>query len=120
MTRSFLSLFTGLLFITAGSLTAAGQQTFTLSGHIDGLQIGDTLRFQRTIIYPKWQCEEAFDILIQQAKCILIVQQGQITQPLATTTQRDVKLIIFLFLINNLLLSFNSSHNDTFFKVFRL
>lgn len=67
MARSFLSLITGLLFITAGSFTAAGQQPFTLSGNIDGLQIGDTLRFQRTIIYPKWQCEEAFDILIQQA-----------------------------------------------------
>ena len=67
MARSFLSLITGLLCITAGSFTAAGQQPFTLSGNIDGLQIGDTLRCQQTIIYPKWQCEEAFDILIQQA-----------------------------------------------------
>ena len=67
MARSLLSLLTGLLCMIAGNFTAAAQQAFTLSGDIDGLQIGDTLRFQRTIMYPKWQYEEAFEILIQQA-----------------------------------------------------
>lgn len=66
MRYPLLSFFIGILCITVGNLTAAGQQPFTLSGHIDGLKVGDTLHLQRTIIYPQWTQEDAFDILIQQ------------------------------------------------------
>ncbi len=66
MKHLILLFFISILCMTVGNLTAADQQPFTLSGHIDGLKVGDTLRFQRTIIYPQWTQEDAFDILIQQ------------------------------------------------------
>lgn len=59
-------LLTLLLGLLVSTLHTSAQSSFRLSGHIEGLQIGDTLRFQRTILYPQWSLEDAFDILIQQ------------------------------------------------------
>ena len=59
------------LFITllaaasCGVTCAAGTQEFTLTGKIDGLQAGDTLRFERVIL-PGWTYEPAFDIVASE------------------------------------------------------
>lgn len=59
----FLSLSASLIF--ALEALAVGQQDFTISGHIAGLQKGDTLRFER-ILYPCYELESAFDIVVEQ------------------------------------------------------
>ena len=58
---------TGLI---VGALVAAGiscshMQPFELSGRIDGLRVGDTLRFER-ILLPDWTYEPAFDIVVRE------------------------------------------------------
>lgn len=42
---------------------AAGTQKFTVTGKIDGLQKGDTLRFERVVL-PGWNLEQAFDVIV--------------------------------------------------------
>lgn len=57
------------LFITllaaasCGATCAAGPQKFTVSGRIEGLRKGDTLRFER-IVLPGWTQEPAFDVIV--------------------------------------------------------
>lgn len=56
--------------LVVGTLVAAGiscsqMQPFELSGRIDGLRVGDTLRFER-ILLPDWTYEPAFDIVVQE------------------------------------------------------
>lgn len=59
------------LFITllaaasCGATYAASTQKFTITGKIDGLQTGDTIRFSQ-IILPRWEYEPAFDILVEK------------------------------------------------------
>lgn len=59
------------LFITllaaasCGVTYATGTQEFTVTGKIDGLQAGDTLRFERVIL-PGWTYEHAFDIIASE------------------------------------------------------
>lgn len=59
------------LFITllaaasCGVTCAAGTQEFTVTGKMDGLQAGDTLRFERVIL-PGWTYEPAFDIIASE------------------------------------------------------
>ena len=62
MQHRFLTLITAAVLGTP----AIGQQHFTLSGRIDGLQPGDTLRFER-VIHPRWELEPAFDIIVKKA-----------------------------------------------------
>lgn len=42
------------LFVAAASCSR--MQSFELSGRIDGLQVGDTLRFERVLL-PEWNYE---------------------------------------------------------------
>ncbi len=59
-------LFSFALFsVAAVGTTASAQQKFTLTGRIDGLQTGDTLRFER-VIHPDWEREFAFDVVVGQ------------------------------------------------------
>lgn len=52
--------------LSYGTVCAAGtSQTFTVSGRIDGLQKGDTLRFER-VIHPGWTLEQAFDVIVKK------------------------------------------------------
>ena len=57
------------LFITllaaasCGATYAADTQKFTVTGKIDGLQKGDTLRFERVTL-PGWNLEQAFDVIV--------------------------------------------------------
>ena len=55
-----LLLFASLVFCG----TADAGQPFTLSGRIDGLEPGDTLRFER-ILLPEWDREFAFDVVVE-------------------------------------------------------
>lgn len=57
---SVLLLFASLVFCG----TADAGQPFTLSGRIDGLEPGDTLRFER-ILLPEWDREFAFDVVVE-------------------------------------------------------
>ena len=54
-----------LFSVAAFGTTASAQQKFTLTGRIDGLQTGDTLRFER-VIHPNWEREFAFDVVVGQ------------------------------------------------------
>lgn len=45
-------------------ISGAASRNFTITGHIEGLQKGDTLRFER-VIRPGWNREAAFDIIIK-------------------------------------------------------
>lgn len=47
------------LFVAAASCSR--MQSFELSGRIDGLKVGDTLRFERVLL-PEWNYEPAFDV----------------------------------------------------------
>lgn len=49
--------------LACGIPTAAQEQKFTVSGNIDGLEKGDTLRF-RQIILPGWKDGDTFDIVL--------------------------------------------------------
>ena len=51
--------------ILAIELSAVVQQNFTITGHISGVQNGDTLRFER-ILLPGFASEAAFDIIVKQ------------------------------------------------------
>ena len=51
----------GMLVVAAASCSQ--MQSFELSGRIDGLQVGDTLRFER-ILLPEWNREPAFDVVV--------------------------------------------------------
>ena len=53
-----------LAAVTAQVLQARGQR-FTISGKIDGIVKGDTLRFGR-ITLPGWEIEHAFDIVVEK------------------------------------------------------
>lgn len=65
MYRSF-----GIFGLSAALLVAAAtcsrMQSFELSGRIDGLQVGDTLRFERVLL-PEWNCEPVFDVVVGEA-----------------------------------------------------
>ena len=65
MYRSF-----GIFGLSAALLVAAAScsrmQSFELSGRIDGLQVGDTLRFERVLL-PEWNYEPAFDVVVGEA-----------------------------------------------------
>ena len=52
------------LFVAAASCSR--MQSFELSGRIDGLQVGDTLRFERVLL-PEWNYEPAFDVVVGEA-----------------------------------------------------
>ena len=51
--------------LACGIPTAAQEQRFTVSGNIDGLEKGDTLRF-RQIILPGWKDGDTFDIVLEK------------------------------------------------------
>lgn len=57
------TLFISLLVAACGTAAASGPQKFTVTGKIDGLQKGDTLRFER-VIQPGWNLEQAFDVIV--------------------------------------------------------
>lgn len=60
------TLFIGLLAAAScGATWAAGAQKFTVSGRIEGLRKGDTLRFER-IVLPGWTQEPAFDVIVRK------------------------------------------------------
>ena len=59
------TLFIGLLAAACGTAAAAGPQKFTVDGRIDGLQPGDTIRFE-TIQLPRWQYLPGFDIVVKR------------------------------------------------------
>ena len=65
MYRSF-----GIFGLSAALLVAAAScsrmQSFELSGRIDGLKVGDTLRFERVLL-PEWNYEPAFDVVVGEA-----------------------------------------------------
>ena len=64
MYRSF-----GIFGLSAALLVAAScsrMQSFELSGRIDGLKVGDTLRFERVLL-PEWNYEPAFDVVVGEA-----------------------------------------------------
>lgn len=65
MYRSF-----GIIGLSAALFVAAAScsrmQSFELSGRIDGLQVGDTLRFERVLL-PEWNYEPAFDVVVGEA-----------------------------------------------------
>ena len=63
---SVLLLFASLVFCG----TADAGQPFTLSGRIDGLEPGDTLRFER-ILLPEWDREFAFDVVVEMVHSLL-------------------------------------------------
>lgn len=51
--------------LACGISTAAQEQRFTVSGNIDGLEKGDTLRF-RQIILPGWKDGDTFDVVLKK------------------------------------------------------
>lgn len=61
------TLFIALLgAVACGSVFAeAGKQKFSLSGRIEGLRKGDTLRFERVLL-PTWNMEPAFDLVVRK------------------------------------------------------
>ncbi|WP_298062283.1 redoxin domain-containing protein [uncultured Rikenella sp.] len=61
------TLFIALLGAVAyGSVSAeAGEQKFSLSGRIEGLRKGDTLRFEHVLL-PTWATEPAFDLVVRK------------------------------------------------------
>ena len=64
MYRSF-----GIFGLSAALLVAAScsrMQSFELSGRIDGLKVGDTLRFERVLL-PEWNYEPAFAVVVGEA-----------------------------------------------------
>lgn len=44
-------------------LGTAAAQSFAIKGHIKGIEIGDTLRFEKVIL-PSWTIEKAFDLVV--------------------------------------------------------
>lgn len=64
MLRTFFMTF--LLSVVVFGGAAEAKQKFTLSGRIEGLQPGDTLRFER-IMLPSWETEPAFDIVVRKS-----------------------------------------------------
>ena len=69
MYRSF-----GIIGLSAALFVAAAS-CFThaifraVSGRIDGLQVGDTLRFERVLL-PEWNYEPAFDVVVGGGGCV--------------------------------------------------
>ena len=53
------------IFSASVLVAAATEQNFTLTGRIEGLQPGDTLRFKRTSP-PEIESQHAFDIIVEQ------------------------------------------------------
>lgn len=53
------------IFSASVLVAAATEQNFTLTGRIEGLQPGDTLRFERTSP-PEIESQHAFDIIVEQ------------------------------------------------------
>lgn len=51
--------------LACGISTAAQEQRFTVSGNVDGLEKGDTLRF-RQIILPGWKDGDTFDVVLKK------------------------------------------------------
>lgn len=51
-----------LLSLTA-LLGTASAQSFTIKGHIKGIEVGDTLRFEKVVL-PSWTIEKAFDLVV--------------------------------------------------------
>lgn len=51
-----------LLSLTA-LLGTASAQSFTIKGHIKGIETGDTLRFEKVVL-PSWTIEKAFDLVV--------------------------------------------------------
>ena len=62
MKKTLLSIF---LAFTAATALPAQEQTFTVSGNIEGLEAGDTLRFEQ-IIMPGWKTGDCFDIVLKK------------------------------------------------------
>lgn len=62
MGKTLLSIF---LALTAATALPAQEQKFTVSGHIEGLEAGDTLRFEQ-IIMPGWKTGDRFDIVLKK------------------------------------------------------
>ena len=62
MKKTLLSIF---LAFTAAMALPAQEQKFTVSGNIDGLEKGDTLRF-RQIILPGWKDGDTFDVVLKK------------------------------------------------------
>lgn len=52
--------------LLAAEASCSRMQPFGLSGRIDGLQVGDTLRFEHVLL-PEWNNEPAFDVVIGEA-----------------------------------------------------
>lgn len=50
---------------SCGVLGAANLRKFTIVGKIDGLQKGDTLRFERVLL-PGWETEPAFEVVVRK------------------------------------------------------
>ena len=63
MIRKTFCLLCGLAAYLAGNASGEGQR-FVLSGRIQNLQAGDTLRFER-IVLPGWSLEKAFDVVAE-------------------------------------------------------
>lgn len=64
MYRSFV-LFGAFAALLATAAACSRMQSFELCGRIDGLQVGDTLRFERVLL-PEWNYEPAFDVVIEE------------------------------------------------------
>ena len=62
MKKTLLSIF---LAFTAATALPAQEQKFTVSGNIEGLEAGDTLRFEQ-IIMPGWKTGDCFDIVLKK------------------------------------------------------
>ena len=62
MKKTLLSIF---LAFTAATALPAQEQKFTVSGNIEGLEAGDTLRFEQ-IIMPDWKTGDCFDIVLKK------------------------------------------------------
>lgn len=62
MKKTLLSIF---LAFTAATALSAQEQKFTVSGNIEGLEAGDTLRFEQ-IIMPGWKTGNCFDIVLKK------------------------------------------------------
>lgn len=54
-----------LLFVLNSALYSFGQQKFTLTGHIEGLKIGDTLRFAKLDL-PNYIRSDGFEVVVKK------------------------------------------------------
>lgn len=57
--KKIVALLSFMLLLSIGNVVA---QSFTIKGHIKGIEAGDTLRFEKVVL-PSWDFEKAFDLI---------------------------------------------------------